>query len=104
MQIADVLGIAIPVTFAVMLVVERLVPARPLPKVRFWLAKGIVFFFIAGAANALLPMLAAELLGGRTLFHLEAWPLPVAALVGAVVADLFSYGWHRFMHSFQRVW
>ena len=39
-----ILSILIPSTFVVMLLVERAFPARPLPKVRFWLLKGLLFF------------------------------------------------------------
>ena len=40
----EILGLLIPVSFVVMLVVEHFFSAKPLPKVRFWLLQGLVFF------------------------------------------------------------
>ena len=48
----EILGLLIPVSFAVMLVVEHFFAAKPLPKVRFWLFKGLVFFSFTGVVNA----------------------------------------------------
>jgi len=55
----QILALFIPSTFVLMLVAERLFPGRPLPKVRFWLVKGIVFFVFTGAVNAIVPALLA---------------------------------------------
>jgi sterol desaturase/sphingolipid hydroxylase (fatty acid hydroxylase superfamily) len=99
-----VLNLLIPIVFAVMLVVERSFPAKKLPKVRFWLLKGIVFFVITGVAAAVLPAAIAAVLGERKLFD-GAW-LGTAggAVVGFLVADFVGYWVHRTMHHFQRVW
>jgi sterol desaturase/sphingolipid hydroxylase (fatty acid hydroxylase superfamily) len=100
----DILGLLIPVSFAVMLVVEHLFAAQPLPKVRFWLLKGIVFFSFTGVVNAVLPALLASVLAGRTLFDLRALGMLPGALLGALVADFFGYWSHRAMHRWQGLW
>ena len=100
----SVLGIAIPVSFVFALVLERIFPARPLPKVRWWLAKGLVFFALTGAVNALVPALVAKALGGRAPLHLAGLGTVGGALVGFVMADLVGYWLHRTMHRTPVLW
>ncbi|HEY8079718.1 MAG TPA: hypothetical protein VIF62_36560, partial [Labilithrix sp.] len=58
-----ILPMLFPVVFVGMLVAERVFPARPLPAVRFWLLKGVVFFVIVGALNGILPAITVKLAG-----------------------------------------
>jgi sterol desaturase/sphingolipid hydroxylase (fatty acid hydroxylase superfamily) len=94
----------IPILFVVMLVVERLMPARALPRVRFWLLKGIVFFVFTGVANAVIPVAVAAAFGGRSLFHLGWLGTWVGAVAGFLGADFVGYWVHRTMHTFPRLW
>jgi sterol desaturase/sphingolipid hydroxylase (fatty acid hydroxylase superfamily) len=100
----QILSALIPVVFFAMLVVERLFPAKPLPKVRFWLLKGIFFFVLTGAANAVLPVAIAHAFGGRSLVHLEWIGAIPGALVGFLAADFVGYWVHRTMHRHLRLW
>jgi sterol desaturase/sphingolipid hydroxylase (fatty acid hydroxylase superfamily) len=100
----DFLGLLIPVSFAVMLVVEHFFSAKPLPQVRFWLLKGLLFFGFTGVVNAVLPALTASALAGHTLFDLRALGTLPGALLGALVADFFGYWSHRAMHRWQGLW
>lgn len=100
----QILSLLIPVTFILMLVLERLFPGRPLPKVRFWLIKGVVFFVLAAAVNATLPALLSIWLDGRTLLHLSAIGILPGAILGALLADLIGYAIHRTMHKIPFVW
>jgi sterol desaturase/sphingolipid hydroxylase (fatty acid hydroxylase superfamily) len=78
-------------------------PARPLPRVRWWLVKGLVFFAIAGVFNAVLPLLAATALGDHRLFDLSG--LGVAGVAIAFVAGDFTNYWvHRAMHLIYPLW
>ncbi len=99
-----VLSLLIPVVFVLSLVFERLFPARELPKVRFWLLKGFVFFVMTGVINALVPALVGPLLAPIALVPGTKLPLAVAALATLVLSELFSYGLHRFMHRVPFVW
>src|SRR5687767_2796325 len=58
-----ILTILLPASFLVLLAVERLFPARPLPKISWWLAKGFLFFMIGGAINAAIPGVVAAVAG-----------------------------------------
>src|SRR6478752_6567872 len=42
-----IIGILFPVTFIAALILERVFPARPLPRVKGWLLKGIAFFVMS---------------------------------------------------------
>jgi sterol desaturase/sphingolipid hydroxylase (fatty acid hydroxylase superfamily) len=98
------LGLTPPVVFALVLVLERLFPARPLPEVRGWLLKGWLFFIFTGVVNGVVPALLASALGDRTLFHLGAVSVVPGALLGYVVADFFGYWCHRAMHTLPSLW
>jgi sterol desaturase/sphingolipid hydroxylase (fatty acid hydroxylase superfamily) len=99
-----ILPILIPSTFLALLLMERLLPGRPLPRVRWWLLKGLFFCTLTGAISGAAGALVAKALGGHTLFHLEALPALAGALVGFVVADFFNYWMHRAMHTVPFLW
>jgi sterol desaturase/sphingolipid hydroxylase (fatty acid hydroxylase superfamily) len=100
----DIIGIAIPASFVLALVAERLFPARQLPKVRGWLVKGLVFFTFTGLVNALVPALVAKVVGDRAPLHLAGLGTIAGAIVGFLVADFFGYWIHRIMHRVPWLW
>jgi len=92
-----------PVSYVVALAMEWILPARPLPAVRWWLVKGIAFFAIAGVFNALLPIAAAAMLGDHRL-DLGGLPLVVCVAIAFVAGDLTQYAIHRTMHRIYPLW
>jgi sterol desaturase/sphingolipid hydroxylase (fatty acid hydroxylase superfamily) len=100
----SVVGIIIPISFVGALVLERLFPGRPLPKVRGWLLKGIVFFALTGVVNAVVPALVATALGGHTLLHLAGLGTVLGGIVGFLVSDFIGYWIHRTMHRVPFLW
>lgn len=100
----EILTLLIPVTFVAMVVLERIFPGRKLPKVRFWLLKGFVFFAISAVLNALLPMGIATVLQGKTLLHL-AWLGTIAGgVLGFIATDIVGYVVHRTLHNVHFLW
>jgi sterol desaturase/sphingolipid hydroxylase (fatty acid hydroxylase superfamily) len=99
-----ILPLLIPIVFVLGLLVERLFPARQLPKVKGWWRRGLVFFFVAGGINAMLPLAVVTALDGRSLFHLAGLGLVGGALVAFVVTDMLGYWLHRMMHNVQFIW
>jgi sterol desaturase/sphingolipid hydroxylase (fatty acid hydroxylase superfamily) len=99
-----VLPALFPLTYLVMLVVERRFPGRPLLKVRFWLAKGVLFFMFTGVVTSVVPLLVAMLLGDRSPVHLAFLGTVPGAVVGFLFADLVGYWIHRGMHVVPFVW
>jgi len=100
----DIIGIAIPVSFVLALIAERLFPARQLPKVRGWLFKGLLFFSFTGAVNALVPALVAKVVGDRAPLHLSSLGTAAGAIIGFLVADFVGYWVHRLMHRVPWLW
>jgi len=98
----NLVGILIPSTFVVALVIERLLRAKELPKVRFWLLKGLVFFALTGGVNAVVPLIVAHIVGDRAPLHLARVGLVPGALIAFLVTDVVAYFVHRTMHRVRR--
>jgi sterol desaturase/sphingolipid hydroxylase (fatty acid hydroxylase superfamily) len=99
-----IINLSIPVIFVLALVLERVFPARELPKVRGWLFKGIVFFMVAGLFNGLVPPILASLLGPYAPWSIASLGTLGAVVVSILVTDFAAYWVHRFMHRYQPVW
>lgn len=99
-----ILTLLIPVSFVGLFLLERLFPARPLPKVSWWVLKGFVFFVVTAAINAIVPALVAE----RMTKHATPVDLRFLGLAGALVvlvaSDVVTYPVHRFLHRVDFVW
>src|SRR5262245_54889547 len=98
------LGILFPVTFVLALAVERLFPARPLPAVRHWLLKGILFFVLTAALGGVVPVLIARAVAARAPFQLAWLGTALGGGVAFLVSDLFGYGLHRLLHNVPVLW
>lgn len=99
-----ILTLLIPVTFVLMLALERVWPARPLPKVKRWFGKGVLFFLISGFLNALIPAVVAGLVAPHAPVSLMGLGPVLAGVVGFVLVDLLSYGYHRLVHNQHFLW
>jgi sterol desaturase/sphingolipid hydroxylase (fatty acid hydroxylase superfamily) len=104
MALEDIFGLLMPVTFVAFLLLERVIPARGLPRVPWWLAKGIVAFVLVAAINGAIPALVVTLLGQHTLLHLSALGTLGGVVLMLLVSDLVGYGIHRGLHTSERVW
>jgi len=102
---ATILTLCIPLTFVLMLIVERAFPARPLAPVRRWLFTGIAFFVVSGVINAVVPALLANALEAHAPLHLtRALGTGAAGIAGFLAGDLVAYGVHRLLHSTPLLW
>jgi sterol desaturase/sphingolipid hydroxylase (fatty acid hydroxylase superfamily) len=59
---------------------------------------------MAGVLNALLPLLVATAMGGRSLLSLSGLGLLGGTIVAFVVSDLVGYWVHRAMHNVHFIW
>ena len=57
MTLVDALGLAVPVSFIVLMAVEAAFPARPLPKRRGWRWVGAGFLVMMATIGTVLPLL-----------------------------------------------
>jgi sterol desaturase/sphingolipid hydroxylase (fatty acid hydroxylase superfamily) len=100
----NIIGIAIPVSYIIALVIERRFAAQPLPRVRGWLWKGLAFFAFTGVVNAIVPAVVATVVGPRAPLHLGGWGALAGGIVGFLVADFVGYWLHRLMHRVPVIW
>jgi sterol desaturase/sphingolipid hydroxylase (fatty acid hydroxylase superfamily) len=99
-----IVGILIPSTYVVMLILERLFPARKLPKVRGWLLKGIAFFVMTGVLASVIPALLASAVAGHAPLRLSGLGTVLGGIVAFLAADIVGYGLHRLMHNVPSLW
>lgn len=104
MTFEDIVPILLPITFVGGLIIERLFPARPQPQVRWWLARGIAFFILVGALNAVIPAVVMMKIGDRSLLHLRGLGTLGGAALMTLVSDLVGYWIHRGLHNSEPVW
>jgi sterol desaturase/sphingolipid hydroxylase (fatty acid hydroxylase superfamily) len=94
----------IPLTFAVLLLVERRFPARELPRVEGWTKKAVVFFFVTGFLQTAVPALVTFAIGRVTPIHLATLGLVPCVALLLVSCEASSYAIHRTMHSIPWLW
>lgn len=110
MSDADLIGMAIPVTFLLMLLVERGVArlgpgGRQFPPRRGWTWIGIGFLLLVGVMSAMAPLLIPEAwLAEHRLLDGTRLGVPGGVLAGWVLLSLVSYGWHRMQHAVPWLW
>jgi pimeloyl-ACP methyl ester carboxylesterase/sterol desaturase/sphingolipid hydroxylase (fatty acid hydroxylase superfamily) len=90
--------------YALLMLWEGIFPARKLPYVRFWQAKGIASYVFFLLLSTYLPLAYADWLPTAALLNLSSMNVFAAALVGILVYELGIYFWHRLMHSKDLLW
>jgi sterol desaturase/sphingolipid hydroxylase (fatty acid hydroxylase superfamily) len=85
-----------------LMVLERALPARPLPRVASWQRNGFLFFCVTMPLNAIVPAVVASLMGhGKLGAQLGFFGGTIAVLL---LGDLFSYATHRCCHKLPLLW
>lgn len=104
MNAEDLVGLALVATYAGMLAIESLGTGRAWPPVRFWRTRGMAFFVLLMAINAVLPSLLPD--GWRAQALLPGAQLGVAGglVAGFVVMTLVNALVHRAYHRFDPLW
>ncbi|MFZ9596452.1 MAG: sterol desaturase family protein [Bdellovibrionia bacterium] len=90
--------------FFLILLLEAVFPARPLPKVRFWKSKGLFSFVIYFYLSSYLPLIWNHSLTQFQLLDLTFLGDLGGAAVALLTYQLGVYLWHRAMHQFQPLW
>jgi sterol desaturase/sphingolipid hydroxylase (fatty acid hydroxylase superfamily) len=93
-----------PASFFLLLALERFLPGRPQPRVRFWVVKGIAFFILGGVINTIVPEALGSAIGGNTLLDLAFLGVIGGGLVGLLASSLADYWLHRTFHRFSFIW
>ena len=100
----DALTLALLSGYALLLALDYFAPARSFPAVKRWRLKGIAFFVLNIGLFSTLPFVWDEWLGQYRLIDATGLPVWAGALLAVVVAQLFSYTWHRSMHNVPFLW
>lgn len=79
-------------------------PARPLPAVRGWRARGIASFLAFFFLSTYLPLAWTSTLAQWQLFDLSGLGTAWGALAGILVYEAGVWAWHRSMHASDFLW
>lgn len=83
---------------------EAFFPARPLPDVKYWKLKGLIFFSIYFYLSSYLPLLWNEYLSAHQLFDLTGLGSVGGAIAGILIYQFGVYVWHWSMHKSNVLW
>lgn len=83
---------------------EALFPARPLPVVKYWKLKGLIFFAFFFYLSSYLPILWDEYLSTYQLLDLTSLGTIGGAIAGVLIYQFGVYVWHRSMHKNHVLW
>jgi sterol desaturase/sphingolipid hydroxylase (fatty acid hydroxylase superfamily) len=90
--------------YGVLILLEALFPARPLPRVKGWRTRALVVFVFYFYLSSYLPLLWGETLARYQLLDLQSLNPFVGAGIGVLIYELFVYVWHRTMHRVHWIW
>jgi sterol desaturase/sphingolipid hydroxylase (fatty acid hydroxylase superfamily) len=100
----DAITTGIILFFLAFLAYDTLRPARDYPKIKGWVLKGIVAFAVYGALSTGFPFVWDAWLGEHRLLDATGLGTIPGAAVGLLTVEIFTYGWHRLMHSNDFLW
>lgn len=100
----DPISITVLAIYASLILWEALAPARPLPAIRGWKARGLAAFVVYFFISSYLPLVWTEQLAQFQLFDLTALGTWGGAAVGLLVYEAGVYAWHRTMHNSNALW
>jgi sterol desaturase/sphingolipid hydroxylase (fatty acid hydroxylase superfamily) len=105
MTTEEILGFAVPVLYVIMLVAERLFPARQFPPIKAWTLIGAGFLVASMAAGILAPFyVPLDWLAEHRLMDGTRLGVAGGAVVGFLAFELLFYGYHRLAHRVPLVW
>lgn len=90
--------------FLVLMIAEELFPGRPLPKIKYWKAKGIFSFVFYFFLSSYLPLIWNETLSQFQLFDMSFLGDFGGAIAALLIYELGVYFWHRSMHKSSLLW
>lgn len=101
MQIEDILGLMIPITYLALLALEAMLEGRQFPALRLWRLKGTFFVVVLLGINATAPSwLPAEWLAAHRLVDGTRLGIAGGAVVGYLALSFAMYWFHRAEHRF----
>ncbi|MBV1909547.1 MAG: sterol desaturase family protein [Kangiellaceae bacterium] len=100
----DPLSLGLLSLYVLLIFLEYLFPARPLPKVNGWILRSMTVFFGYFYLSTYLPLIWDKYLVEYQLLDLSEFNLYLSTLIALLVFELFIYIWHRTMHKTNWLW
>ncbi len=100
----DPVSLAVIALYAALIAWEGSFPARALPVVKGWKARGLTGFFVYFLLSSYLPLLWSEHLARFQLLDLTALGTLGGAAAGLLIYELGVYAWHRTIHGSDALW
>jgi sterol desaturase/sphingolipid hydroxylase (fatty acid hydroxylase superfamily) len=100
----DPITLAVMALYAALIAWEALAPARPLPAVKGWRARGLVASVAYVMVSTYLPLAWTDELARFQLVDLASLGTWGGALVGVLLLEGGIYAWHRAMHRSNLLW
>jgi len=105
METADLIGLAVPVTYFIFLITEHLWPARKFPARRGWQWIGVGFLLLIGTVSTVVPLLVPEeWLAAHRWIDGSGLGVAGGTVVGYFVLSGITYAWHRAEHNLGFLW
>jgi sterol desaturase/sphingolipid hydroxylase (fatty acid hydroxylase superfamily) len=100
----DPVSLAVMALYGALTAWEAAAPARRLPAVRGWRARGLAAFLAYVMISTYLPLLWSEHLAPFQLFDLTRLGTWGGAVAGVLLLEGGIYAWHRTMHGSSALW
>lgn len=100
----DPASIIVISVFLVLMIAEEVFPGRPLPRIKYWKAKGISAFVIYFFLSTYLPLLWNETLSQYQLMDMSFLGDYFGAVVALLIYEFGVYIWHFSMHKSNLLW
>lgn len=100
----DPVSLTVFALYGLLIIMEWVLPARSLPRVKQWRLRGITAFMLFFFLSSYLPLLWSEHLAVYQVFDLTALGTWGGALAGLLVYEAGVYIWHRSMHGSTFLW
>lgn len=92
-------------TLILLLLLQRVMPARAHVSLRAWPWRGLALFGLTGTLSAAVPLLIdEEWLRANRLLNGSDLGIPLGVVVGWLTATFASYWWHRLEHKVPWIW
>ncbi len=88
----------------ILIILERLIPARPLPHVQGWWLRVVIINVIQATVIFGFGSLWAEIFSGSSVLQLKEWNIWASAFAGYFVITFVFYWWHRWRHQVYWLW
>lgn len=105
METVDLIGLAVPLTYFVFLITEKLWPARRFPPRKGWQWLGVGFLLLILTVGTVVPLfIPGEWLAANRWLDGTGLGVAGGAIVGYIVFSGVAYAYHRSVHNVGFLW